>query len=481
MAAEPDRPTYAELQAELAALRSQEATRQQVAAIFRRTGEAITAQDQAGRLVYANEPAARLLGYPSPEALLAAPLADVLQQFEVWDEDGRPFPLDRLPGRLVLQGEDAPETVLRFRVRATGEDRWAAVRAEPVRDAAGRVIYAVNLFRDVTKQRAAEASLRASERCYRELFENANDILYTLDLRGRITDVNRAAEQITGFSRDELLAMPIGRLVAPEYHQLMAQMAARKAGGEPVTTYELEVCTKDGRRVPLEVSSRLIVEDGQAVGLQGSARDITARKQAEAALREREARLVAALAEAEAPIATRDRFLSIAAHELRTPLTPLKGTLQLLERHLRRGTPPTELLTLVQRADRRLDRLTALVNTLLDVSRIAAGRLVVEGGRGDGGRRRPGDRHPGGGAGPDLRALPARQQRRPRRIRTRSGSLHRRRDRARPSGYAGGQLRTGERQYVHRDPSRGAGRVMMPASRRVARRSGTFDRAGWGC
>jgi PAS domain S-box-containing protein len=137
----------------------------------------------------------------------------------------------------------------------------------------------------------AAAALRESEARYRDLFENANDVIYTLDLTGRITSVNRRAEEAFGYTRQELLGRSVAELVPPEHHARMQEALARKLEGTATpTVYELEIIRKDGSRLPVEVSSRLIVSDGRAVGIQGIARDISERRRAEAALRQSEER-----------------------------------------------------------------------------------------------------------------------------------------------------------------------------------------------
>ena len=144
---------------------------------------------------------------------------------------------------------------------------------------------------EIAERKRSSEALRESEERYRELFENATEIVYTLDLSGNVTSINKAGERITGYSREEVLGTPIARIVAPEYMDRMLQMMERKVRGEVMTTYELEVIAKDGSRLTLEISSRLILEQGSAIGVQGIARDITKRKRAEEALRDKEASL----------------------------------------------------------------------------------------------------------------------------------------------------------------------------------------------
>jgi PAS domain S-box-containing protein len=149
-----------------------------------------------------------------------------------------------------------------------------------------------SLESEVAERKRSNEALLESEERYRELFENANDIVYTLDLSGNLVSLNKAGERITGYAREEMLGRPIAQIVLPEYMSVMAQMMQRKVAGETLTTYEIEVVAKDGSsRIALEVSSRLIHEQGKAVGIQGIARDITERKKAEADLRDKEDRL----------------------------------------------------------------------------------------------------------------------------------------------------------------------------------------------
>jgi PAS domain S-box-containing protein len=136
----------------------------------------------------------------------------------------------------------------------------------------------------LAERHRAHRALRESEDRYRELFENANDLIYTHDLSGNFTSLNRSGEKLTGYNREEALRMNIADVVAPEYLSLARQMMGHKTIGDGSTVYELEIVTKAKRRLRLELSTRLIHRDGQAVGVQGVARDLTERKHSEEAL-----------------------------------------------------------------------------------------------------------------------------------------------------------------------------------------------------
>jgi diguanylate cyclase (GGDEF)-like protein/PAS domain S-box-containing protein len=145
----------------------------------------------------------------------------------------------------------------------------------------GEVIGGLAIIRDVTERKLAEDRQRASEERYRELFENACDLVYTHDLAGRITAINRTAERVTGYPRNEALQMKFVQLVAPEFQQTVRKMFERQlAEGTPVTQ-EVDFIAKDSGRLTLEVNNRLIFYEGKAVGVQGIARDVTERKKAE--------------------------------------------------------------------------------------------------------------------------------------------------------------------------------------------------------
>src|SRR5262245_795945 len=117
--------------------------------------------------------------------------------------------------------------------------------------------------------RAAE-ELRESEARYRDLFENAHDIIYTLDLQGCITTLNKRAEETFGFTRAECLGRNVAEMVPPEFMPRMLEALRTKLAGGPVpTVYEIEMLRKDGSRVSLEINSRLIVREGKAIGIQG--------------------------------------------------------------------------------------------------------------------------------------------------------------------------------------------------------------------
>jgi PAS domain S-box-containing protein len=142
------------------------------------------------------------------------------------------------------------------------------------------------LTAEIAERKRAEETLRASEERYRELFDSANDLVYTHDLQGNLTSLNKAAERASGYPREEALKMNISQIVAPEYLETARQMIMRKLGGEATTIYELVIVTRDGRKLILEVNTHLLYRNGNPVGVHGIAREITERKRLEEQFRQ---------------------------------------------------------------------------------------------------------------------------------------------------------------------------------------------------
>jgi PAS domain S-box-containing protein len=124
----------------------------------------------------------------------------------------------------------------------------------------------------------AEASLK--ER-YEDLFENANDMLFTYDLSGRITSVNKTGERLLNRSREEILSKNLTELIADDQRVSARQWINHAVNGGGTSTTEWDFVNADGQRLKLEISTRLIERDGQQVEIEGVARDITERRRLE--------------------------------------------------------------------------------------------------------------------------------------------------------------------------------------------------------
>ncbi|MBI3406555.1 MAG: PAS domain S-box protein, partial [Acidobacteria bacterium] len=225
-----------------------------------------------GRYLDANESFLHFSGYAREEVL-----GHTSSELGRWVD-----PADRARLYASLNSLGAYHMVSRFRVK-TGEIRVAEVAGEIFELEGQKCLLGV--LRDVTEQLRATEALRRSEERYRDLFENANDIIYTHDLEGNFTSFNKAGERITGYTRGDLIGRNLSTLAEPQQIAIAREMIARKLAGEKSTVYQLQVRSKGGHPLTLEISTRIIFQDGQPLGVEGIARDLTDRMKTEEVVR----------------------------------------------------------------------------------------------------------------------------------------------------------------------------------------------------
>jgi PAS domain S-box-containing protein len=169
-------------------------------------------------------------------------------------------------------------------VTADGQQRWLLTSKMPLRDSGGQVIGLVGVGLDITERKWAEEALQVSERRYRNIINGMIDTAWVVDFDASIIDVNNAAVEVSGYSREELLSMKIPdidhNLKSEEIKGLASRMPTDK-----IQTFESWHTTKDGRKIPVEIYSSLITY-GDKQAILSIARDIAERKRAEAQLGE---------------------------------------------------------------------------------------------------------------------------------------------------------------------------------------------------
>lgn len=243
--------------------------------LFENANDIIYVHDLDGNYISINQAAEQIFGYSRDEAL-------ALNMTKIIAAEHLPLVKKQLSRKIAGRASQTVYEVDCIRkdgTRATLEVNSSVIEKD------GKAVAVQGIARDITERKHAEDTIRRSEERYRDLFENANDLIYTHDIAGNFTSLNRAGEIITGYTRGEALKMNIGQVVAPEYLDLARTMTARKVDSERPTTYELEIIAKQGHRVTLELSTRLIISpDGMPIGVQGVGRDITERRHAELAL-----------------------------------------------------------------------------------------------------------------------------------------------------------------------------------------------------
>lgn len=333
--------------------------------------------DLAGNLTFFNDALCEIIGYPRVELL-------GLNNRQYMDEENARRVYQTF-NRVYRTGQPSSGFDWEL-IGKEGTRRCVEASVSLVRDAGGLPLGFRGIARDVTARKRAEEALRESEERWRMYVEQANDLIFSLDTSGRFTAVNRAACQVTGYTAEELLGRYALDLVPPDTRSAAAGMLATIMGGDDIDQAELQVLTKAGRLIFLEVRGRFIYEQGEFVGTFHIARDITERKQAEEALR-------AWAAELEARNVELDAFAHTVAHDLQDPVGVIVGYADLLaeefahlpERGMRRG------LDAIEQSARKMNniinellllaeiRKRAVQSTALDMGCIVAGaceRLV---------------------------------------------------------------------------------------------------------
>jgi PAS domain S-box-containing protein len=142
------------------ARRQATSARDELDAMLGGIADAVTGQAPDGSIVYANQAALDTLGFETREELESTPPAEILARFDLFTEAGEPFPPEDLPGRRAVSGEGEGEAIIRFRERATGEERWSVVKSTPVHDADGFLRMAINVIEDITAHKRSELAER---------------------------------------------------------------------------------------------------------------------------------------------------------------------------------------------------------------------------------------------------------------------------------------------------------------------------------
>jgi PAS domain S-box-containing protein len=262
--------------------------------------DAIYFKDSQSRFTRINASQARILGVADSRTALGKTDFDFFPM-----EDAQAY--YAAEQKIIASGEPVIGA-LEQHSDASGKFQWFSNTEVPVKDAQGRVTGIVGVGRDVTEWKSTLDAFRESEERYRELFENASDIVYTTGLDARLTSLNRVGQQIFGYSAEEATHLDLQKLVAPKHWEIVERSREHLWAGHAVLPFEVEVTTKDGRQMMLEVKPRLIYKGGKPVGVQAIARDITGRDKAEMELRHAQ------------KLESVGRLASGIAHEINTPI-----------------------------------------------------------------------------------------------------------------------------------------------------------------
>jgi two-component system, sensor histidine kinase and response regulator len=317
----------------------------------------IAALDDAGSTLYVSPQIEPLLGFPradwttDPELWLkllhAEDRARVLAEFAHCRAAGLPFAAEyRLlarDGRVVWVRDEAAL------VQAEGEQPG----------------FVQGVMLDITDRKCAEEARRRAEAKYRDIVENAVEGIYQSTPDGRVVTANRAVAHLLGYASPEEFVTTVTDAAMQIYvdPRDRARLASQLVEHGTAEAFECQVRRKDGGVIWILQNVRAVFDDsGRPLYFEGTIENVTARKQAEA----EHARL-----EQE-----RDQFFSSISHDLRTPLAAITASIGVVLSHEPTGTPPA-LHRLLVNIDQAADDMANLVEDLLELTRLQAGRVEL--------------------------------------------------------------------------------------------------------
>jgi len=299
---------------------------------------------------------------PSTESLHQR---DFMEAFEAWDARGQPLPDHERPTARALRGEFVKDFELSVRNRRTRRTWQALYTATPVYDERGAAQFVVVAIQDITERTRAEEALRRAHDTFRHLVENSPFGVYVINADFKLMVVSAGAQKVF-----ENVRPLLGRC----FEEVLRSIWAEPFSSEAIARFRHTLETGEPYRSPQTIErrsdigavesydwkiERLTLPDGRA-GVVCHFYDLSERQQYEAELRDADRK--------------KNEFLAMLAHELRNPLAPIRTSIGLLRAH--EVDDP-----MVQRCrdiiERQLAQMARLLDDLLDVSRLARGKLTL--------------------------------------------------------------------------------------------------------
>ena len=314
--------------------------------------------DKEGHLTYVSPALERVLGY-TPERTIGKHFKNFISEShlakaaEAHDE--------------VMRGGSIQGLQLEV-LKQDGSSATVEINSSPIAKD-GTVVESQGIIRDVTERRRVEEQLIRSEEKYRLHFESVSDVVFSIDREFRLVSVSPSVERILGYKPEELNGRPFGELnvLAPKCLKVAFSEVAQILAGVSISSSVYEFIAKDGTRKFCEISGAPLTRDGGVAAAVCVARDVTERKHAMTELAE-------AKQAAETANRAKSEFLANMSHEIRTPMTAILGFADVLLGDL----AEPENVDAVHTIKRNGEHLLGIINDILDLSKIEAGKLQIE-------------------------------------------------------------------------------------------------------
>jgi PAS domain S-box-containing protein len=315
--------------------------------VFERAAVGLASITPQGNWEKVNQALCAMLGY-APEELIGQPLRELSHPEE------RGADQERL-ARLLSGQEQLYDREARMR-RKDGSYLWVHFSVTPESGADGKPLRFVAVAQDIDERRRHyEASMLLAA-----LVESSDDAIIAVDMEGRVKSWNEGAHRILGYSAEEMVGEPITRIIPADRAEDEPKIFERVRRGQKVDHYETVRQDKQGRLIDVSLTvSPIFDRNGRIIGASKISRDISQQKRVEQTLRDADRH--------------KDEFLAVLAHELRNSLAPVRNALQIswLSRDRKVVEDANALI------ERQLRHMVHLVDDMLDVSRIAQGKLEL--------------------------------------------------------------------------------------------------------
>ena len=291
-----------------------------------------------------------------------------IRGLNLWDADLAHMPEQERDTFVQHYDDAAKGQAQRFEMRlrdARGQDVWSDIHLNPIYLGDGSFEEISAIAHDITEQKRAQLALEAQEEKFRSIFESFQDIYYRTNGDGILTIVSPSVREVLGYEPEEVIGEPVINYYVDADDRPKASAEIQRNGG--LRNFETQMWHKDGYPVSVLVNARLVAgPDGTDGGTEGIARDVTEIRQMQDDLRQ-------AKDAAEAALEAKTQFLANMSHELRTPMNGIIGMIDLLDQTVETD----EQLDYVDTLRKSSDALLTILNDILDLSKIQAGKLQI--------------------------------------------------------------------------------------------------------
>jgi PAS domain S-box-containing protein len=322
--------------------------------VFNNSAVAIIVIDQDDRIVAWNPFTEKLLAYDKND-LFNKPIRELYSPQE-WE-------------RIACSRTNGQGGVADFETQVLKKDQTSLsvnISTSLIKDSDRRGVSSIMIVQDLTKQKMTEQRIKESENKIRIILDNSAAAIMLTDEQERIISWNRYTEQMLGYQKNELYLRPVSGIYPAEEWQKIREMNIRKLGSKH--HLETRVVRKDGQMIDIDLSVNILKDtDSKIIGSVGIMQDITEQKRMQQML-------VQAKIAAEEASSAKSLFLANMSHEVRTPMNTIIGMIDLTLDSQLTDEQRENLRTVKDAAD----ILLSLLNDILDLSRVEAGKIQLE-------------------------------------------------------------------------------------------------------